>query len=86
ELQGGEIIIDHTNQASLIPTPEGDTLYAVRGEGIVSSGTDYFKNISGFYYEESTYRISSSTQAQLTPGLGPQVQNICCRYELIVDF
>ena len=84
ELKGGDIAIDHTNQASLIVTPEGDTLYAIRGEGIVSGGTPpFFENISGFFFEESTYKISPDTSADGAP---PQVININTRYELIVDF
>jgi|GEM_PF-6649806 hypothetical protein len=83
-LEGGTIVIDHTNQASPITTPEGDSLYAIRGEGIVSSGGDIFKNISGFFFEESTYGISPDTTLQ---GDGkPRIHKIACRYELIVDF
>lgn len=82
-LAGGTIRIDHTNQASLIITPEGDSLYAIRGEGIVSSGSDVFKNISGLFFEESTYKISPDTTEQ---GGEPWVSRIHCRYELSIDF
>jgi len=84
QLEGGIIQVNHTNQASMIINPEGDTLYAIRGEGMVSSGDDIFKNISGFFYEESTYKISPDTA-----GLSPDkllVTQINCRYELIIDF
>ena len=84
QLKGGIIQVSHTNQASMIASPEGDTLYAIRGEGMVSSGTDAFKNISGLFYEESTYKISPDTA-----GLSPDkkmVTQIDCRYELIIDF
>jgi len=74
ELEGGIIIIDHTNQASSLT----DSLYAIRGEGIVSGGDDLFKNISGFFFEESTFRI----QGDDSPG----VNKITCRYELTIDF
>jgi len=80
ELAGGDIIINHTNQAYPVINPEGDTLYAVRGEGIVSGGSDLFKNISGLFYEKSTYRIWNFT------GSGPDSMEIGCRYELFVDF
>lgn len=83
-LEGGTIVIDHTNQASPITTPEGDSLYAIRGEGIISSGFELFENISGFFFEESTYGISPDTTLQ---GDGrPRIHKIDCRYELIVDF
>jgi len=80
ELAGGDIIINHTNQAYLVINPEGDSLYAVRGEGIVTSGTDIFENISGLSYEESTYRFRHFA------GTGPDSVEISCRYELLVDF
>lgn len=81
---GSTIIIDHTNQADTITTQEGDTLYAIRGEGIISSGSEAFENISGFFFEESTYDISPDTTLQ---GDGrPRIHKIDCRYELIVDF
>ncbi|MBN2289451.1 MAG: hypothetical protein JXQ83_08980 [Candidatus Glassbacteria bacterium] len=80
QLAGGVIIINHTNQAYLVISQEGDSLYAVRGEGIVSSGTEYFENISGLFYEESTYRIWDAA------GGGTTFGQISCRYELLVDF
>ena len=80
QLEGGIIQVSHTNQASMITNPEGDTLYAIRGEGMVSSGGDTFKNISGLFYEESTYKISpDATDKKI-------VAQINCRYELIIDF
>ncbi|HUU28221.1 MAG TPA: hypothetical protein VM123_10450 [archaeon] len=85
QLQGGTIIIDHTNEASLVITPAGDSLYAIRGEGIVSGGTSpFFENITGFFFEESTYKILSPSPG--APGDRPQIININCKYELIVDF
>ena len=78
-LEGGNIIANHTNQAAILVTPENDTLYAVYGEGIVSSGTDRFENISGLFFEESTYRIDN------IDGLD-QITKISCKYELQVDF
>jgi hypothetical protein len=85
DLQGGTIFIDHTNQASLIISPQGDSLYAVRGEGIVSNGSKVFENITGFFYEVSTYKISAADSSG-SIGPSPQVRKISCRYELIVDF
>ncbi len=83
QLEGGTIEIDHTNQVEPLATPAGDTLYAVRGEGIISSGTGpRFQNITGLFFEESTYRISTPT----TGGARANVERINCRYELIVDF
>jgi len=79
-LAGGVIKIYHTNQAYLVINPEGDSLYAVRGEGIVSGGSEYFANISGLSYEESTYRFRHFA------GTGPDSVEIGCRYELLVDF
>jgi len=82
ELEGGTILVEHTNQAQLVVTPGADSLYAVRGEGIVSGGSLDGQTISGFFHEESTYRIeipeSGSQQAR--------IKQINCRYELVVDF
>ncbi|MCE5270056.1 hypothetical protein LLH00_02090 [bacterium] len=82
ELEGGTILVEHTNQAQLVVSPTSDSLYAVRGEGIVSGGSLDGQTISGFFHEESTYRIeipeSGSQQAR--------IKQINCRYELVVDF
>ncbi|MFC1614484.1 hypothetical protein ACFL5K_04235 [Gemmatimonadota bacterium] len=82
ELAEGDIIINHTNQAYTVLSPDSDTLYAVHGEGIVSSGTGIFKNISGLFYELSTYEISDTTAG----GGDLVVESMNCRYELLVDF
>ncbi len=79
-LAGGVIKIYHTNQAYLVINPEGDSLYAVYGEGIVSGGTEYFENISGLFYEKSTYRFRYFAVS------GPDSVEISCKYELLVDF
>ncbi len=81
ELEGGVIQVEHSNQAMQVESISGDTLYAVRGEGIVSSGEGSFENISGFFHEESTYRIM--------PAIGLQqarIRQISCHYELVIDF
>ena len=78
-LESGDIIANHTNQADSVFTPDNDTLFAVYGEGIVSSGTGRFENISGLFFEESTYRIEN------IDGLD-QITKISCKYELQVDF
>lgn len=79
-LNGGDIRIEHTNQAMQVVSPQGDTLYAVRGEGIISGGEGSFENISGFFSERSTYRI-------VRPGSGEShIVDINCRYELTVEF
>ena len=79
-LEGGNIQANHTNQTAILVTPENDTLYAVYGEGIVYSGTDQFENISGLFFEESTYRIEKNSS-----GLS-EITQISCKYELQVDF
>ena len=84
QFEGGIIQVSHTNQASTITNPEGDTLYAIRGEGMVSSGDETFKNISGLFYEESTYKISPDTSEQSS--VQRLITKIDCRYELIIDF
>ena len=84
QFQGGIIQVSHTNKASPITNPEGDTLYAIRGEGMVSSGGETFKNISGLFYEESTYKISPDTSEQSS--VQRLITKIDCRYELIIDF
>ena len=73
-LKGGNIIINHTNLASFLAV---DSVYAIRGEGIISSGDGIFQNASGLFFEESTYRIDSDSL---------DVTRIECRYELVVDF
>ena len=80
ELAGGTININHTNQAYIVLSPENDTLYAVLGEGIVSSGTGIFENISGLFYEQSTYEIWDAGGGLLVIG------SLKCRYELLVDY
>jgi len=84
QFEGGIIQVSHTNQASKITNPEGDTLYAIRGEGMVSSGDETFKNISGLFYEVSTYKISPDTSEQSS--VQRLITKIDCRYELIIDF
>ena len=79
-LEGGTIVVVHTNQARLIVTEQGDSLYAVRGEGIISTGVGIFKDISGFFREVSTYRLEIPNSGQA------KVQAVYCRYELTVDF
>jgi hypothetical protein len=78
----GTITINHTNQAYTVLSPDSDTLYAIHGEGIVSSGTGIFKNISGLFYEQSTYELWDWDSV----GVGLVVGRINCRYELLVDF
>ena len=80
ELAGGVIKIYHTNQAYLVLSPQGDSLYAVHGEGIVSGGSDLFENIAGLFYEQRTYKILDAAEG------GIKVGKISCRYELLVDF
>jgi len=83
-LVGGDIIITHTNQAYLVEAPNGDSLYAIRGEGVVSSGTGIFENISGLFYEESTFLIDESIGEVEQPSF--TIDEIRCKYELLVDF
>lgn len=83
-LDGSSISVEHTNQADTVTTPEGDSLFAIHGEGLVSGGTGIFENVSGFFFEESTFIISEPAGPGQAPGV--QVRGINCRYELLVDF
>ncbi|OGF98178.1 MAG: hypothetical protein A3F83_05345 [Candidatus Glassbacteria bacterium RIFCSPLOWO2_12_FULL_58_11] len=83
-LDGSTISIEHTNQADTVTTAAGDSLFAIHGEGLVSSGSGIFENVSGFFFEESTFRISEPSGAGQAAGI--QVRSIDCRYELQVDF
>ncbi|MFH1070095.1 MAG: hypothetical protein V1794_10800 [Candidatus Glassbacteria bacterium] len=80
-LNGGNIISNHTNLASFLPPKESDSMYvyAIRGEGIVTRGDHIFENVSGLFFEESTFQFSDTTGIQ-------DVVEINCRYELTVDF
>lgn len=75
------INVSHTNIADSLLVAEGDsladTLYvAVRGEGLVSGGEGVFENATGFFFEQSTYRIVHDTL----------IANISCHYELSVEY
>ncbi|MEA2062153.1 MAG: hypothetical protein U9P14_00520 [Gemmatimonadota bacterium] len=84
ELEDGEIKINHTSQANLVVSQEGDSLYAIYGEGIVSGGTERFENISGLFYEQSMYRIIDTLGTDGQPTM--KVTRIKCRYDLLVDY
>ena len=81
EFEEGLIAVNHTNVADslFVVTPGdsvADTFYiAVRGEGLISGGENVFENVTGFFFEQSTYRV-----------VNEEVTNISCRYELTIEY
>ncbi|MBW7995401.1 MAG: hypothetical protein FVQ81_02285 [Candidatus Glassbacteria bacterium] len=78
---GSSITVNHTNVADSLRVAAGgtagDTLYvAIRGEGLVSNGEGVFENVTGLFFEQSTYGIVHDTL----------VANISCRYELSIEY
>ncbi len=82
EFDGESVIsINHTNVAdSIYSVPGdslGDTLYlSIRGEGLISGGENLFEDVTGLFYEQSTYRIVNDTL----------ITNISCNYQLLIDY
>jgi hypothetical protein len=81
EFEESQISVNHTNVAdSLYVVTPGDsipdTLYiAVRGEGLISGGENIFENVTGLFFEQSTYRIVDNS-----------VTSISCRYEMTIEY
>ena len=80
EFEESNITVNHTNVADSLFVAHGDTLgdtlyVSIRGEGLISGGEKIFENVTGFFFEQSTYQVVHDS-----------VTNISCRYELTVEY
>jgi hypothetical protein len=78
---GSVISVSHTNVADSLYIVAGDsladTLYlSIRGEGLISGGKNLFEDVTGLFFEQSTYRIVNDTL----------ITNISCNYQLLIDY
>ena len=75
------ISVNHTNVAESLFVAQGDslgdTLYlSIRGEGLISGGENLFEDVTGLFFEQSTYQIVNDTL----------ITNISCNYQMLIDY